>query len=224
MNLGTQSEHRLLVATLLLGFVSGGCSIGEGTGSLNSPQLLIEDCWNEPFQLEPTFFAANPYGDDLTIRIQRGEESTLVSDGVSLLIHNITDIRETQLGQQLPLALPIGITPLGFSAPDIPRLGTANLTLYLNDSCPGKNATLSAVGGWVMFEQLFSGNPNENNSEDRLTVGSFEAIMIDPRDAIARDNPGPGELPYIYPSEIQSELSGEFRFVFHRGTPAQPFP
>lgn len=204
--------------------VLAGCSIGEGSGSVSTEHLFIEDCWDREYDLKPTFFAANPYDDTLTIRIQRGEEPTLVSDGLSLLVHDTDTVRDSLLGIPLPLALPVGVAPIGFAAPDVPREGMANLTFYLNESCPNKNATLTAVGGTVTFEKLFSGDRNEDNPDDRVTIGSFSATVVEPRDAVARPNPAPGEPPYYYPEERQSEVEGSFRFVFHRGTPAQPFP
>lgn len=211
-------------AALLACAISSGCSIGKGEGRVHSDMLFIGDCWQRPYDLEPTFFAANPFEDDLSIRIQSGEESIHESDGISLLVHDLTEVRTTQLNQRLPLALPVGVTPIGFPPPETPRTAMANLTLYLNDTCPRENAALSAISGWVQFEQLFSGDPNENDSNDRWTVGSFEAVMVDTRDAIARPNPGLNQEPYQFPEDRQSLVTGDFRFVFHRGTPAQPFP
>jgi hypothetical protein len=59
--------------------------------------------------------------------------------------------------------------------------------------------------------------------EDRLTEGSFEATIVDPRDALPRAE-GESGPAFTYPMERTSLLVGEFSFVFHRGTPAQPFP
>ena len=83
----------------------------------------------------------------------------------------------------------------------------------------------SAVSGWVQFTRLFSGDPNEDDSEDRITDGFFEAVFVDPNDAIPElDAGGNPTGTYTYPMDRQSTVFGEFNFVFHRGTPAQPFP
>ena len=64
--------------------------------------------------------------------------------------------------------------------PPSPDPPAATLTLYLNASCRAQNAQLTAVEGTVVFERLFSGDPNEEDSDDRLTRGSFEATVVDP--------------------------------------------
>ena len=40
----------------------------------------------------------------------------------------------------------------------------------------------------------------------------------------ARGSNQPGGPAYEFPAERTSEVTGGFNFVFHRGTPAQPFP
>ncbi len=211
----------LAAAGLALG--SAACSVGDGTGDV-SGDVHIEDCWDGFYDLRPTFFGANPYDDDLAIRIQRGEEPTLVSDGIALLVRDISEVREQRLGQPLSLGLPPGVAPSGYPLPDIPAAVDASLTLYLNFTCRGENATVSAVEGSLYFDELFSGDPNEDSAAARRTHGWFDAKLIDPRQATPNPDAAPGEPSYRFPEELMSELSGEFWFVFHRGTPAQPFP
>jgi hypothetical protein len=200
-----------------------GCSVGQGEGFVRSEDLFVDDCWEGKFDLRPTFFAANPFEQTLTIRVQRGERDIQVSDGFSMLVNDVSMIRAAGLGMRLPLGLPVGVSPLGFPLEDVPDPPAASLSLYLNNSCNGQNAQLLAVSGWVEFGRLFSGNLNEENVEDRLTEGSFEATIVDPRDALPRAD-GESGPAYSYPMERTSVLVGEFSFVFHRGTPAQPFP
>jgi hypothetical protein len=76
------------------------------------------------------------------------------------------------------------------------------------------------VDGWVLFDRLFSGDPNEENSVDRLTEGRFEARVVDPRDAVGRASDG----SLLFDDDKSSDVAGWFSFVFHRGAPAQPFP
>jgi hypothetical protein len=223
----TASSPRMLrprVAKLaLVGLVCGGCSVGQGEGSVTSPELYVDNCYRGPFNLRPTFFAANPFGGSLTIRVQRGEEEVSVSDGFAMLVYDVATVRLSMLGVPLRIALPVGVSPLGYPLPEVPDPPGATLTLYLNNSCRGQNAQLSAVDGTVQFTKLFSGDPNEENAEDRLTEGSFQAFVVDPRHAMPRPA-GESGPAYFYPEEYVSEINGDFSFVFHRGTPAQPFP
>lgn len=215
------------LAGLLLGGALGalGCSVGQGEGFVRSDALFVESCYRGPFDLRPTFFGANPFDDTLTIRVQRGEQEIAVSDGFTMLVYEVPTVRTAFLNQRLPIGLPIGVSPLGYPLPAVPTQPAATMSLYLNSSCRAQNASLSAVSGWVEFTQLFSGDPNEDDSEDRITDGSFEAVFVDPNDAMPElDAAGNATGTYTYPPDRQSTVFGEFNFVFHRGTPAQPFP
>jgi hypothetical protein len=227
---GRGRRGQLLVTCLAFG--AAACSVGQGDGYVRSVRLFVADCWDGSFNLQPTFFGATPFEDTLTIRVQRGERDILVSDGISLLVYDVDDVRQNRLGEALQLGLPKGVTPLGFPLPPTPVEPAATLTLYLNNSCRAHNSQLFAIDGTVTFTRLFSGDLNEDNSDARLTEGRFTATVVDPRYAIAREeaesrgiqlaDAGPPE--YGYPSEMTSVINGEFNFVFHRGTPAQPFP
>jgi hypothetical protein len=200
-----------------------GCSVGQGEGSVTSEELFVDGCWDGAFNLRPNFFGANPFQDTLTIRVQRGEREIQVSDGFTILIYDVPAIRSSGLEVRLPLGLPVGVSPLGFPLPPVPNPPAAALSLYMNSSCAGHNAVLSSVDGWVMFTQLFSGDLNEESSEDRITRGEFQATVVDPHLAIPAVGDD-GNATYTYPSDFTSEIAGSFNFVFHRGTPAQPFP
>jgi hypothetical protein len=219
------AEPRRRVRLALLAALLGGlgCSVGQGVGYVSSDDLYVDQCYEGPFDLQPTFFGANPYEDTLTIRVQRGEQDILVSDGFTMLVYNVSAVRQSALGTELPLGLPVGVSPLGFPLPEVPNPPAATLSLYLNNSCRSQNSVLSAVRGSVTFTKLFSGNPNEENSDDRITDGSFRATVVDPQRAVS-DTDADGNPTYTYPDEWTSEIDGAFNFVFHRGTPAQPFP
>ena len=76
-----------------------------------------------------------------------------------------------------------------------------------------------SFGGEITFSSLFSGDPNEDNAEDRLTEATFSAKFADPRKAI------PGlDNNVTFPPDVVSDVSGKFRFYFQRGQPAQRFP
>ncbi|MBW2527402.1 MAG: hypothetical protein JRI23_24685 [Deltaproteobacteria bacterium] len=203
------------LACLLL--ANAGCTaIGEGEGWVRSDQLMVPECWNGPFDLEPDFFGTVPYRDTQQIRIQRGRDLHEVSDGVAIQVDGVTSIREEQLGQPLE----VGLAPELWE--DINPTATpafepqVNLALYLQFSCHAQNSVLYAIGGTITFTDLFSGDPNETSGADKLTEAEFDVQVGDPRDA----EPGSTSLP---PDKI-SNLTGYMRFHFVRGQPSQPFP
>ncbi len=204
-------RHWLL---LFASLTSLACSNAEGDGAVKSDRLFVEDCWNGPFDLAPTFFGANPYLNTLTIRIQRGDNIEEVSDGLIVLVKDVSGIRGA-LGSSVKVGMPEGVSPPGVPVtvnPDPPKV---SLSLYLHDTCHGQNGTIYSLAGDITFQSLFSGDPNEGDAEDRLTEATFQATFADPRDA------KPGQT---IDSARTSEVSGWFRFYFERGQPAQPFP
>ncbi len=211
----------LRCCALLLGPCA--CSVGQGSGFVHSDNLIVNDCYEGEFNLRPDFFAANPFEDTLTIRVQRGEQDIQVSDGFTLLVNDVPSIRRDMMGLDLPLGLPVGVSPLGFPVPDLPSPPVASLSLYLNSSCRSQNSLLMAYEGNVNFTYLFSGDPNEDNSENRRTVGTLSAWVIDPREATPRVAADTGPS-FEFPRSRSSFIEASFSFVFHRGTPAQPFP
>jgi hypothetical protein len=153
----------------------------------------------------------------MSIRVQRGDDNQEVSDGLSVLVNDVQTIRREKLGDDNPIevGLPVGVTPPGMPV----RVGTnplVSLTLYLQDTCYRQNGTIYSVGGTITFTKLFSGDPNESDSDDRLTEAKFDATFADPRDMNA-------EYDFDDPS-VKSHVTGWFKFYFQRGQPAQPFP
>ena len=217
------------------------CSVSEGEGEVRSERLFVKNCWDGPFNLQPTFFAANPFEDTMMIRVQRGEEAVEVSDGIFLVVNEGSRIREGLLGQSIELGLPAGVSPPGVPERldlDPPLVSFA---LFLYETCHEQNGALYAVGGSITFESLFSGDPNETSAEKRLTEASFEATVVDPRDLTTSDSAGAGSADagavdaaatatdaggggLSYPAGHVSTVTGNFRFFFERGSPAQPFP
>jgi hypothetical protein len=213
------------VATLasLAACAVAGCTIGEGGGEVTSERLYVEDCWNGAFDLQPTFFGANPYHDTMHIRIQRGEKNAGISDGVLLVVNEVSQIRAEQLGQELRIGLPEGVSPPGLPERTVTDPAPVSFTLYLYETCHLQNGALYAIDGTIRFDSLFSGDPNETDADDRLTEASFEATVVDPRD-FEMDAPSGDMSPVGYPEEKTSRVTGNFRFFFQRGTPAQAFP
>ena len=197
------------------------CSIGEGKGTIESDRLFMAGCWDGPLDLQPTFFGANSFEDSMLIRVQRGERQLEVSDGVSIVVRDVEDIRADLLGQELPLGLPVGVSPPGVPTRYVPDPPKVNLSLYLYETCHVQNAAVYAYGGWIRFDSLFSGDRNETSAEDRLTNATFEALVADPRamDYDTSGNPTPNDE-----DGRSSTVTGSFQFYFERGVPAQPFP
>jgi hypothetical protein len=202
----------LPVLCAALGF---GCAAAEGEGEVTSDRLYVEDCWNGPFDLNPNFFAANPYREEsLLIRIQAGDDIEELSDGLTVLVNDLQQLR-AQLGTDVEVGVPPGVSP-----PGVPLIGDldppqVSLALYLHKTCHTQIGTVYSVGGTIRFESLFSGDMNEGSSEDRLTEGSFTASFADPRQLA----PGSSADPAL----VTSQVTGNFRFFFQRGQPSQPF-
>lgn len=200
------------VTALFVLAASSACTTGEGEGWVKSDQLFVKDCWNGAFDLQPTFFGANPNEDSLTIRVQRGDNLREVSDGVTIMIENLPEIRESSLGAAVQIGLPASS---GAAASPV------SLSLFMHDSCHEQNGALYAVSGSITFDSLFSGDRNETDADDRLTEATFSAQLANAEDVevLAAGAQAPSG-----DSVQTSEVNGYFRFFFQRGQPAQPFP
>jgi hypothetical protein len=197
-----------LGALLSLG---AGCTVGEGFGKVKSDRLYISECWNGPFDLKPDFFAANPYREEaLMMRLQRGDNNTEASDGVTVIVNDLTKVK---LNEPIPVGVPNGVSP-----PGQPLTGAPNplvtLSIYLHQTCHEQNSATYSVSGEIKFSSIFSGDPNEEDSEKRLTEATFEVKFANPRELVDAEDPAALTSETVY---------GEFSFYFQRGQPAQPF-
>jgi hypothetical protein len=203
----------LAAAACLLALGPLGCTVGEGEGRVSSGHIWVAGCWNGPFDLKPDFFGVNPdQGESLTIRVQRGDNIEDVSDGLIVLVNDLPEIRQ-QLGKDLPVGLPRGVSPSGVPIMFQENPPKISLSLYLHNSCHLQNGTIYSINGTINFSSLFSGDPNESSSEDRLTDATFDAYFADPRELVDTDDP----------ASVTSHVTGNFRFFFQRGQPSQPF-
>ncbi|MRG92631.1 hypothetical protein [Polyangium spumosum] len=209
-----------LVASTLFALGVMGCSLGQGEGEVKSDALVAKECWFDAYDLKPDFFAAVPYRETLQMRVQRGTDLQEVSDGLAVLVEDVGQIREELLGKPLDVTLSPGVLPPGSDFPDPPPEGqpAIHIALYLQRSCHNQNVILYAVDGSVTFHSLFSGDPNEADATEKYTDAEFDVWMGDPRDAPV-DAPA-NEIP----KDLQSRVTGFFRFYFERGQPGQPFP
>lgn len=193
-----------------------GCTVGQGEGYVRSDRLRVEDCWNGSFDLQPDFFSSVPYRDTQQIRVQHGSDLQEVSDGVAILVHEVPAIRAEWLGQELR----VGVAPELWAeispGSELTTPPLVNLAFYLQFSCHNQNVVLYAVDGTIVFDSLFSGDPQESVGAEKLTEATFSVSVADPRRVI----PGTTEIS----EEHLSQVEGYFRFHFMRGRPGQPFP
>ncbi|HSC88810.1 MAG TPA: hypothetical protein VLC09_16120 [Polyangiaceae bacterium] len=228
----TRGGARWLPGVLL---VCAACGVGGGSGEVTSPRLYLQDCAVREFDLQPRFFGANSYGDDLQIRIQRSSALSESADGLAIVVRGVSAIvgdgsadgasaggaagaggdGAGQLGQALEVGMPVGVWPPGVPVVYDPSPAPVNMSLYLNDSCDEQNVAIYSVSGTITFSSLFDGDITDYSAESRLIEATFSAEFVDPRMLV------PGEAP---DAAVTSQVSGSFRFYYQRGQPAQPFP
>lgn len=191
-----------------------GCNVGEGEGWVRSDNLFIEDCWNGSFDLGPDFFAANasPGSESVTIRVQHGDNIEEVSDGLVVLVKELPKVRG-MVGQEIQVGMPPGVSPPGVPIEAVDEPPLVSLALSLHGSCHAQNGTVFSVAGTINFTSLYSGDPYEDEADERLTEARFDATFADPRILASADDP----------ASVRSQVQGYFRFFYQRGQPAQPF-
>jgi hypothetical protein len=199
---------------LVFALAAAGCGVGEGNGWVKSDRLYIEDCWNGPFDLGPDFFAANSFrADALLIRVQRGDNIEDFSDGLVAVVNDLPTQR-ARLNEPIAVGMPVGVTPPGVPVVYNPDPPPVSLSLYLHASCHAQNGTVYSTDGTITFKHLFSGDPNEEDPDQRLTEATFDATFADPRLLVGAGADDP---------TVKSHVTGYFHFFFQRGQPAQPF-
>ena len=208
----TRTALGLVASVALAGGL--GCTVGDGKGNVTSDRLYLQGCWNGPFDLKPDFFAANPYRQEsLLIRVQRGDNNQEASDGVTVIVNDLDEVKKVADGlTKIPVGLPPGVAPPGqpLTGAEAPLV---SLSLYLHQTCHEQNSATYAVGGTITFTSIFSGDPNETDSQERLTEAFFDVQVADPRELIGAEDP----------AAVTSTVKGDFSFFFQRGQPAQPF-
>ena len=207
----TRLTSLVVLGLALLGGV--GCTVGDGSGDVKSDRLYVRGCWNGPFDLKPDFFAANPYrNEQLFIRVQRGDNNEEQSDGLIVVLSDLKAV-QGMLGTPIKVGLPPGVVPPGQPVTGGPE-PLVSLSLYLHQTCHEQNSATYSVAGEITFNSLFSGDPNEEDSDARLTDAIFDVKFADPRELVDATDPA---------SLTSEDVVGNFRFFFQRGQPAQPF-
>ncbi|MAQ17044.1 MAG: hypothetical protein CMN30_19905 [Sandaracinus sp.] len=194
---GSSSDLKRALGGLFL-FATSACSVGVGEGEVTGTASVPACDLDGAFDLDVGFYAADPWEDQLTIRLQRGGDYAIDTDGVAITILDATT-------ESMRLGTPIALSP-GDASP-------VTMTLYLNYTCPAMRddlpVFLEAVEGTLTFDALYA---PEVDDTDREIRGHFEDVRF-----TDTDPPADGQTREVI-------LSGEFSFLFERGRPAQPFP
>lgn len=172
------------------------CSVGHGDGQLEG-SVYIEGCRRAgAYTLAPNSFFAQTAEKLLSLRVQRGGDIEVFSDGITVLVKDAALLKRDYLDREIDLA--DGGAP-GVSA-----------TAYFNETCPSRRdkvpVILKAVSGTIRFSSIYA--PKVNEDDVRITATITQARFEDVEDPEAR----------------WAELSGEFDFLYVRGSPAQHFP
>jgi hypothetical protein len=182
-----------LICLLAFSLAALSCSTGHGEGDV-SGQAEIPHCFDGTYDLGPTAFFGQAIEQLLRIRIQRGSDLEVRSDGLVVLVEDANLVKREYLNKDIDLA------------GEVPRI---DLTMYLNDSCPpGRDRTpvvLPAVSGTIRFESIFA--PQIDGNQVEITAQLSKVHFQDPR------------TPLRF-----MDLSGNFDFLYVRGSPAQRFP
>jgi hypothetical protein len=193
-------ETRSLLVALLAAagaVASGSCNPGAGAGELTGT-MTIADCglYDASYDLEPDFFIAEGVLSGLHLRIQRGSDLPLRSDGLWIDVASSAAIVDLGLGTPVPVAADS-------------REDAVKVSMYFNDTCRVSRhvapAVLEGVGGTVTFTKIYvPGGDSLLN-----IVGTLDAVeLVDPAS----------------PTTRHAVISGSFDFIYNRGRPAQRYP
>lgn len=190
------SKRDVVLGLLVAGLCA--CSAGVGTGSVTGV-VSAESCGisaDEPFDLRADYFVAEAFLDTLNIRVQHGGDEFDYSNVLFVSVVSASEIEESLLGT--PIAVGDGTDTL------------VRMSLALNESCDFHDRTsipvsYQAVSGTITFTEIYA----PEVSDDPLTEATFENVhLVDPSS----------------PDTRYADLSGDFRFIYTRGRPAQVFP
>lgn len=202
------------VAVVALSAASLSCEVGEGLGSVRG-NLRVDDCKDKDlsnYDMAPDFFAGNAAENQLLIRIQRGGDIQEYNDNLNIIVDDTTKVQDN-----VPIEVKL-MRPPG-SAPSVPA-PLVRITLSLRGTCGSglvgprdpPQVVLHAVSGTITFKRILRGDPSSEDTNSKRIEGSFNVTMEDPRH------------PEGVPARSAGTLTGDFKFFYQRGGPAQPFP
>ena len=181
-----------LLALLMLG--SLGCSVGHGEGDISGTVALGACRAVGPYELRPNTFFAQSVEELLRIRVQRGSDVEVASDGLAVLVRDASRVKQELLGVDIDLASEQG--------------EGIEVTVYFNDTCPpGRDQipiVLRATGGIIRFESIYAPKVDDGV---RIHAELSDLRFEDPDEA-----------------DRWAALSGYFNFLYVRGRPAQRYP
>ena len=172
-----------VAATWIAGTLAAACSQGQGTG-IACGTLDVQDCWTGSFNLQPNFFAAVPTQStsstpvqSLQMRLQNGGDTESFSDGIAILVDDISKVQNA-LGQALPVALPVGVTP-----PGVPIVADANpayvhASLYLQKSCRPQNVALYAVAAVTLNSDGSCGQAGPSSPQNTCALPLVDGAVL----------------------------------------------
>lgn len=191
------------------------CEVGQGVGNVRGNLRVEGGCDGKDlsgYDMGPDFFGAIAAETKLLIRIQRGGDLQEYADS---LVISVDDTNRVQDGVAIPIKL--------HRAPGSPPSSVAEpvkISLGLRGTCgTGRVGTndnpqvvLQAVGGTITFKRILRGDPSSEDTNSKRIEGTFDLEMEDPRH------------PEGAAARSAGKLTGDFKFFYQRGGPAQPFP
>lgn len=182
-----------LAAGLLAGCTTG---VGEGhvSGVVSAPSCGLDPA--NPFDLTPSFFTAEGFQRNLSLRIQHGGDDIDYSDVLYVTVIDADDVARNQIGVGLDVGDQLD-SPI-------------RMSLMLNETCDFHDRTsvpvsYQSVSGTITFSAIYA----PDVSASRLIEATFVNVRFeDPAD----------------PSTRYAVVSGDFSFLYSRGRPAQVFP
>jgi len=156
------SKARLFALGIALALC--GCSVGVGTGEVTGTVTAPQCGLDGEYALNPDFYSASAFEEQLSIRIQSDGDFSLESDGISIIVLDASMESER-------LGTPIAVS----SEPESP----VTLSFYLNDTCPPDDdelpVFLQATEGTITFEAIYAPQVDEAQRE---TAGTFTGVIF----------------------------------------------
>jgi hypothetical protein len=205
-------------AALFGGLLLAACAVGKGEGTVESESLVVPGCHEGSYSLDPNYFAASYSSDSHFIRIERGNSPSQNADALLIVVSQVEEIVGDRLGESIPVGIAPELLPEGLASDSSPRSPIA-MTLHLGETCEEEVISLQAISGTITFEHLFDGDVGGASKKDRHIEAEFEVEVADPRTLVADATSAEG-----YNAPLASKLTGNFSFVYRRGSPAQTFP